>query len=51
MVDQSKSIDVKTASNSSFPVAEELVRVENLKKYFPVQTGFLAKLTKGEIPS
>jgi peptide/nickel transport system ATP-binding protein len=52
MLDQSKSIDVNTASNSSFPVAEELVRVENLKKYFPVQTGFLANLlNKGHIPS
>ncbi len=52
MLDQSKSIGVKTASNSSYPMAEELVRVENLKKYFPVQSGFLASLlNRGHIPS
>ena len=33
-------------------MAEELVKVENLKKHFPVQSGFLASLlNRGHIPS
>lgn len=38
----------------SVPAAEsgDLVRVENLRKYFPVQTGFLASLlNRGHVPS
>jgi ABC-type glutathione transport system ATPase component len=51
MVDWSKTrvkreVDTKTAE------AKELVRVENLHKYFPVQTGFLASLLhKGKVPA
>jgi peptide/nickel transport system ATP-binding protein len=31
---------------------QELVKVEKLRKYFPIQTGFLARLmTRGEVPS
>jgi len=32
--------------------SSDLVRVENLRKYFPVQTGFLASLlNRGHVPS
>lgn len=45
-------MEIKTASESSSTSDEELVRVENLKKYFPVQSGFLAGLlNRGHIPS
>ena len=37
---------------NSFDHAEVLVKVENLRKHFPVQSGFLAKiLNKGDIPA
>lgn len=52
MVEQPESLEVSEVSNIGAPRVEELVRVENLKKYFPVQSGFLASLlNKGEIPS
>lgn len=52
MPEQAKSMEIKTASESSSTSDEELVRVENLKKYFPVQSGFLAGLlNRGHIPS
>jgi peptide/nickel transport system ATP-binding protein len=52
MVEQSQSLEVRTDLNSNLPMTEELVRVENLKKYFPVQSGFLAGLlNRGNIPS
>ena len=44
MPEQAKSMEIKIASESSSTSDEELVRVENLKKYFPVQSGFLAGL-------
>lgn len=51
MLEQSKEFEVKTASGST-PGTKELVRVENLKKYFPIQSGFLASLlNRGHIPS
>lgn len=51
MLDQSTEIDAQAATSST-PEAKELVRVENLKKHFPVQSGFLASLlNRGHIPS
>lgn len=45
-------MEIKIASESSSTSDVELVRVENLKKYFPVQSGFLAGLlNRGHIPS
>jgi len=50
--EQAKSMEIKIASESSSTSDVELVRVENLKKYFPVQSGFLAGLlNRGHIPS
>jgi peptide/nickel transport system ATP-binding protein len=52
MVEQTKSMEIETAKKSSSNEGEELVRIENLKKYFPVQSGFLASLlNRGDIPS
>ena len=52
MLDQSESLKSETEENSKNSMMKELVRVENLKKYFPVQSGFLASLlNKGHIPS
>lgn len=52
MFEQSSSVDFNMDVNNNRPMAEELVRVEHLKKYFPVQSGFLASLlNRGHIPS
>lgn len=52
MVDQSKSLEIRETSISESFGSEELVRIENLKKHFPVQSGFLASiLNRGQIPS
>lgn len=52
MLEPSKEMQVSTASSNRTLVEQELVRVENLKKYFPVQSGFLASLlNRGHIPS
>jgi peptide/nickel transport system ATP-binding protein len=52
MAEQAKSMEVETAIGSGSNGSEELVRIENLKKYFPVQSGFLASiLNRGDIPS
>jgi peptide/nickel transport system ATP-binding protein len=46
----SVSLDLNSTGQS--PISDELVKVENLKKYFPVQTGFIANLlNRGQIPS
>jgi peptide/nickel transport system ATP-binding protein len=51
MFEPAKDLKVTTASGSN-PEVEELVQVENLKKHFPVQSGFLASLlNRGHIPS
>lgn len=50
MLEPSKTVQVKGTNNHE--MTGELVRVENLKKYFPVQSGFLASvLNRGQIPS
>lgn len=52
MFEQSSSVDFNMDVNSNRPMNGELVRVEHLKKYFPVQSGFLAGLlNRGHIPS
>jgi peptide/nickel transport system ATP-binding protein len=52
VLEQSKEIVMQTTPGSSTLEAMELVRVENLKKHFPVQSGFLASLlNRGQIPS
>jgi peptide/nickel transport system ATP-binding protein len=52
MLEQSKSVMVEAEGVDNPGMSEELVRVENLKKYFPVQSGFLASLlNRGQIPS
>jgi peptide/nickel transport system ATP-binding protein len=52
MPEQSKPVETETTQKASSPLDQELVRVENLKKYFPVQSGFLAGiLNRGHIPS
>jgi peptide/nickel transport system ATP-binding protein len=52
MSEQSKPMEANTASNSSSPMNEELVKVVNIRKHFPVQSGFLASiLNRGDIPS
>lgn len=52
MAEQVKSMEVETAINTGPNGAKELVQVLNLKKYFPVQSGFLASLlNRGNIPS
>ena len=51
MVDWSKT-RVKSEVSTTAAEAKELVRVENLHKYFPVQTGFLASLLhRGKVPA
>ncbi|MFW9842844.1 MAG: ATP-binding cassette domain-containing protein, partial [Candidatus Thorarchaeota archaeon] len=52
MLEQSRDLKTQTASDASESQDKVLVQVENLKKYFPVQTGFLASmLNRGHIPS
>lgn len=52
MPEQSKPVETDPTKKASPPLNQELVRVENLKKYFPVQSGFLAGiLNRGHIPS
>jgi peptide/nickel transport system ATP-binding protein len=47
-----KIVGTQASLNHGSPSTDELVRVENLVKHFPVQTGFLASLiNKGHIPS
>jgi peptide/nickel transport system ATP-binding protein len=47
-----KSMEVTTAATGTAAETGDLVRVENLRKHFPVQTGFLASiLNRGHIPS
>jgi peptide/nickel transport system ATP-binding protein len=49
---ESRSTKVETAPADSTVETGELVRVENLRKYFPVQSGFIANLlNRGDIPS
>jgi peptide/nickel transport system ATP-binding protein len=48
----SRSTLIETGPKIGEQVIHELVRVENLRKHFPVQTGFLANLlNRGHIPS
>jgi peptide/nickel transport system ATP-binding protein len=48
----SRSTLIEKVSKVSAQETRDLVRVENLRKYFPVQTGFLANLlNRGRIPS
>ncbi len=43
---------IDVAPKTGSPAAQELVRVENLRKHFPVSAGFLANLlNRGHIPS
>lgn len=52
MPERSKPVETDPTKKASPPPNQELVRVENLKKYFPVQSGFLAGiLNRGHIPS
>jgi peptide/nickel transport system ATP-binding protein len=52
MLEEKNSAQVKTSLESDQSMNGALVQVENLKKYFPVQTGFLAGLlNRGQIPS
>jgi peptide/nickel transport system ATP-binding protein len=52
LAEQAKSIEIETAIDSDSDEGEKLVQIQNLKKYFPVQSGFLASmLNKGDIPS
>jgi len=47
-----KSMEVTTAVTGTAAETGDLVRVENLRKHFPVQTGFLASiLNRGHIPA
>lgn len=47
-----RSALIEESPEVSEPAPQDLVRVENLRKYFPVQTGFLANiLNRGHIPS
>jgi ABC-type glutathione transport system ATPase component len=49
---ESTSPGVSSLQDTSTAPQEDLVRVEHLKKYFPIQTGFLATLlTGGQVPS
>jgi peptide/nickel transport system ATP-binding protein len=49
---ESSMSNVNTAPNEAASVQNDLVRIEHLKKYFPIQTGFFATLlTRGKIPS
>jgi peptide/nickel transport system ATP-binding protein len=49
---ESQSMKVETTSTDDSAETDELVRVENLHKYFPVQSGFIANvLNRGHIPS
>jgi peptide/nickel transport system ATP-binding protein len=49
---ESRSMKVETAPADSAVETGELVRVENLRKYFPVQSGLIANLlNRGHIPS
>lgn len=51
MLDSSSTL-IQNGSKESSLDSRELVRVENLRKYFPVQTGFLANLlNRGHIPT
>ena len=52
MLENSNSSPVNIGSNGNDSQAEDLVKIENLKKYFPVQSGFFASiLNRGQIPS
>ena len=52
MVEQVKPQEKEISGEISSIEREEMVRVEHLKKYFPVQSGFLASvLNRGAIPS
>ena len=52
MLDQSKELETQIAPDASAPEDNVLVRVEGLKKHFPIQTGFIANLlNRGHIPS
>jgi peptide/nickel transport system ATP-binding protein len=47
-----RPVEIETAPGGSATQTGELVRVENLRKHFPVQSGFLASLVnRGHIPS
>jgi peptide/nickel transport system ATP-binding protein len=47
-----RPVEIETAPGGSATQTGELVRVENLRKHFPVQSGFLASLlNRGHIPS
>jgi peptide/nickel transport system ATP-binding protein len=47
-----RPVETETAPGGSAAETEELVRVENLRKHFPVQSGFLASLlNRGHIPA
>jgi peptide/nickel transport system ATP-binding protein len=49
---ESQSMRVETMSTDGSVETGELVQVENLRKYFPVQSGFIANvLNRGHIPS
>jgi peptide/nickel transport system ATP-binding protein len=51
MAEQSQ-VNKPVSANRVLPEAGDLVRVEELRKYFPVQTGLLASLlNRGNIPS
>ena len=52
MVEQAQPVEKEAILETNSNEADELVRIENLKKYFPVQSGFLASLlNRGGIPS
>ena len=47
-----RSMGVDTITTGSSAKSEELVRVENLRKYFPIQSGLFASLlNRGHIPA
>jgi peptide/nickel transport system ATP-binding protein len=47
-----RPVEIETAPGGSAAETGELVRVENLRKHFPVQSGFLASLlNRGHIPA
>lgn len=49
---ESQPIKAETVLSGRTVETEELVRVESLRKYFPVQTGFIASmLNRGHIPA
>jgi peptide/nickel transport system ATP-binding protein len=49
---ESTAVSANTITDDMVPNSEDLVRVEHLKKFFPIQSGFFATLlTRGNIPS